>query len=164
MSPGLTFNLCLNIAGPDKGGYYHEMFLRGKQFLSELIPRVHIKAEKARTKMLDYPWYPDFETMPHLLASSPECVFRSDCRFPWKAAPSAVDTAVSLLQQQQEQQRRLLEELVSLTHRQSNAMDDHGTLSLLNLLHEGHTGYQTPLQRALNQAIEFRSLLSSLHF
>jgi len=140
------------------------MFLRGKQFLAELIPRVHIKAEKARKKTVDYPRYPDFETMPHLPPSSPRNVFPGDCRIPWKAAPSAVDTAVSLLQQQQEQQRRLLEELVSLTHRQSNAMDDHGTLSLLNLLHEGHTGYQMPLQCALNQTIEFRSLLSSLHF
>jgi len=157
----------VELAGPDKGGYYHEMFLRGKQFLAELIPRVRVKAEKAPRNTTDYPQYPDFETMSHLPPSSPENVFPSDCQIPWKAiiaASTAVDTAVSLLQQQQELRRRLLEEIASLTRRHLNSMDDPGTFNLLNQLHDSHTGYQTPLQRALNQTIALQSLLSSMHF
>jgi hypothetical protein len=38
----------LNLAGRDKGGYYHELFLRGKRFLSRRIQRIKIKGTGAR--------------------------------------------------------------------------------------------------------------------
>jgi hypothetical protein len=42
--------LCLfyHLAGPDKGAYYHELFLRSKPFLSRRIQRTKIKGEGAR--------------------------------------------------------------------------------------------------------------------
>jgi hypothetical protein len=38
----------LNLAGADKGAYYHELFLRCKPFLSHRIQRTKIKGEGAR--------------------------------------------------------------------------------------------------------------------
>jgi hypothetical protein len=38
----------LNLAGRDKGGYYHELFLRSKQFLAQRIQRIKIKGNGAR--------------------------------------------------------------------------------------------------------------------
>jgi hypothetical protein len=38
----------LNLAGRDKGGYYHERFLRNKCFLSHRIQRIKIKGTGAR--------------------------------------------------------------------------------------------------------------------
>jgi hypothetical protein len=38
----------LNLAGRDKGGYYHELFLRNKRFLSHRIQRIKIKGTGAR--------------------------------------------------------------------------------------------------------------------
>jgi hypothetical protein len=38
----------LNLAGRDKGGYYHELFLRSKLFLSRRIQRMKIKGTGAR--------------------------------------------------------------------------------------------------------------------
>jgi hypothetical protein len=38
----------LNIAGHDKGGYYHELFLRSKRFLSHRIQRSKVKGTGAR--------------------------------------------------------------------------------------------------------------------
>jgi hypothetical protein len=38
----------LNLAGRDKGGYYHELFLRSKRFLSLRIQRIKIKGTGAR--------------------------------------------------------------------------------------------------------------------
>jgi hypothetical protein len=46
----------LNLVGPDKGAYYHELFLRGKPFLSRRIQRTKIKGEGARK-----PSYPEDE-------------------------------------------------------------------------------------------------------
>jgi hypothetical protein len=40
--------LLLNLAGRDKGAYYHELFLRSKRFLSHRIQRVKIKGKGAR--------------------------------------------------------------------------------------------------------------------
>jgi hypothetical protein len=47
---GLTSLYCfvLNLAGRDKGGYYHELFLRSKRFLSHRIQRIKIKGTGAR--------------------------------------------------------------------------------------------------------------------
>jgi hypothetical protein len=47
---GLTSFCCcvLNLAGRDKGGYYHELFLRSKRFLSHRIQRIKIKGAGAR--------------------------------------------------------------------------------------------------------------------
>jgi hypothetical protein len=38
----------LNLTGRDKGGYYHELFLRSKRFLSHRIQRIKIKGTGAR--------------------------------------------------------------------------------------------------------------------
>jgi hypothetical protein len=38
----------LNLSGRDKGGYYHELFLRSKLFLSRRIQRMKIKGTGAR--------------------------------------------------------------------------------------------------------------------
>jgi hypothetical protein len=38
----------LNLAGRDKGAYYHELFLRSKRFLSHRIQRIKIKGKGAR--------------------------------------------------------------------------------------------------------------------
>jgi hypothetical protein len=47
---GLTSLYCsvFNLAGRDKGGYYHELFLRSKRFLSHRIQRIKIKGTGAR--------------------------------------------------------------------------------------------------------------------
>jgi hypothetical protein len=47
---GLTslYYSVLNLAGRDKGGYYHELFLRSKRFLSHRIQRIKIKGTGAR--------------------------------------------------------------------------------------------------------------------
>jgi hypothetical protein len=46
----LTFLYCsiLNLTGRDKGGYYHELFLRSKRFLSHRIQRIKIKGTGSR--------------------------------------------------------------------------------------------------------------------
>jgi hypothetical protein len=38
----------LNLAGRDQGGYYHELFLRGKVFLSRRIQRIKVKGRGTR--------------------------------------------------------------------------------------------------------------------
>jgi hypothetical protein len=38
----------ISFAGRDKGGYYHELFLRGKRFLAHRIQRIKIKGTGAR--------------------------------------------------------------------------------------------------------------------
>jgi hypothetical protein len=47
---GLTslYYSVLDLAGRDKGGYYHELFLRSKRFLSHRIQRIKIKGTGAR--------------------------------------------------------------------------------------------------------------------
>jgi len=57
---------CLNsshFAGPEKGGYYHEMFLRGKQFLSWHICRFKLKGT-GRRQPSSFKNFPDFSTLP----------------------------------------------------------------------------------------------------
>jgi hypothetical protein len=54
--------------GPDKGGYYHEKFLRGKVFLAQYIQRNRVKGTcvRARSNPDDEP---DFERMPPIVVS-----------------------------------------------------------------------------------------------
>jgi hypothetical protein len=55
--------------GPDRGSYYHELFLRGKKFLSRGISRMKIKGTGAR--MASNPdAEPDFYHMPPLAATT----------------------------------------------------------------------------------------------
>jgi len=51
--------------GPDKGGYYHELFLRGKHFLAEGIQRTKIKGMGPR-KPAAGEIQPDFYALPPL--------------------------------------------------------------------------------------------------
>lgn len=55
-------------SGRDKGGYYHELFLRGKRFLCERMFRVKIKGTKVR-KPPSTDDEPDFYAMPSLSVS-----------------------------------------------------------------------------------------------
>jgi len=180
----LFFWLLCGFTGPDKGGYFHEMFLRSKQFLAGFIPRIHIKAEKAHKKRMDHPWYPDFEAMSHLpLSSSPS---PSECQIPlsWKAINAASSTtgnrAVMLMvqQRQEQEQQQLCGSFVPLlSHWQSrNAIidDEEGSFSLNNrLVQGGLVAYQTHLERIwmeaatakykkMNETIELQHSLVSL--
>jgi len=60
-------------SGPDKGGYYHELFLRGKDHLCTKIMRMKVKG--TRTKAASDPsTEPNFYLMPALDGSSSESV------------------------------------------------------------------------------------------
>jgi len=61
----LLFSTCVwyQSPGPDKGGYYHELFLRGKQFLAEGIQRTKIKGMGPR-KPAAGEIQPDFYALP----------------------------------------------------------------------------------------------------
>ena len=52
-------------SGPDKGGYYHELFLRGKKFLAFRIQRVKIKGTGVRKPSSPHT-EPQFYSMPPL--------------------------------------------------------------------------------------------------
>eukprot|EP00980_Cylindrotheca_fusiformis_P030935 scaffold25655_cov142-Cylindrotheca_fusiformis.AAC.1 len=55
--------------GQDKGGYYHELFLRGKVFLSHNIHRVKVKGTKIRARS-NPEQEPNFYQMPWLAPSN----------------------------------------------------------------------------------------------
>jgi hypothetical protein len=55
----------LHCSGQDKGGYYHELFLRSKRFLSHRIQRVKVKGEGAR-KPSSPETEPNFYDAPYL--------------------------------------------------------------------------------------------------
>jgi hypothetical protein len=57
--------LHFNLAGQDKGGYYHECFLRSKCFLSRRIQRIKIKGTGPR-KPSSPETEPNFYDAPHL--------------------------------------------------------------------------------------------------
>jgi hypothetical protein len=56
--------------GPDGGGYYHELFLRGKEFLSQNIQRITVKGTKIRARsnpeqepnFYEMPWVSDINS------------------------------------------------------------------------------------------------------
>jgi hypothetical protein len=48
LSTAASLLISLNLTGRDKGGYYHELFLRSKRFLSHRIQRMKIKGTGAR--------------------------------------------------------------------------------------------------------------------
>jgi HSF-type DNA-binding len=54
--------------GEDKGGYYHELFLRGKAFLAHRVHRIRIKGTGCRKKSNPMT-EPDFSRMPPMLSS-----------------------------------------------------------------------------------------------
>jgi hypothetical protein len=68
---GLTslYYSALNLAGRDKGGYYHELFLRSKRFLSHRIQRIKIKGTGAR-KPSSPETEPNFYNAPFLPCTS----------------------------------------------------------------------------------------------
>jgi hypothetical protein len=59
----------LNLAGRDKGAYYHELFLRSKRFLSHRIQRIKIKGTGAR-KPSSPETEPNFYNAPFLPSTS----------------------------------------------------------------------------------------------
>jgi len=56
--------------GSEKGGYYHEMFLRGKQFLAKQIPRCKTKGTGVRKKYSSKN-YLDFSDLPPMPENTP---------------------------------------------------------------------------------------------
>jgi len=52
--------------GQDKGGYYHELFLRGKVFLSQNIQRIKVKGTKIRARS-NPDQEPNFYSMPWVM-------------------------------------------------------------------------------------------------
>jgi hypothetical protein len=76
----------LNIAGHDKGGYYHELFLRSKRFLSHRIQRIKIKGKGAR-KPSSPETEPNFYSAPSLPPT------KAHSRNPW--TPTAGNTLSS---------------------------------------------------------------------
>jgi hypothetical protein len=68
---GLTslYRSVLTLAGRDKGGYYHELFLRNKRFLSHRIQRIKIKGTGAR-KPSSPETEPNFYNAPFLPSTS----------------------------------------------------------------------------------------------
>eukprot|EP00980_Cylindrotheca_fusiformis_P002284 scaffold530_cov107-Cylindrotheca_fusiformis.AAC.8 len=72
-----SFNRQLNLYGfrrlthgVDKGGYYHELFLRGKFFLASGISRTKIKGTKIRLPANPHD-EPDFYSMPWVVGETP---------------------------------------------------------------------------------------------
>jgi hypothetical protein len=55
--------------GPDKGGYYNELFLRGKVFLAHRIQRMRVKGTGVRARS-NPETEPDFTVMPPVEVSS----------------------------------------------------------------------------------------------
>lgn len=55
--------------GKDRGGYYHELFLRGKQFLAHSIQRIKVKGTGVRARS-NPDQEPDFWSMPWVEGSS----------------------------------------------------------------------------------------------
>ena len=55
--------------GPDKGGYYNELFLRGKTFLAHRITRMRVKGTGVRARSSPET-EPDFSLMPPIESSS----------------------------------------------------------------------------------------------
>jgi hypothetical protein len=67
---GLFYSL-----GRDKGGYYHELFLRSKSFLAHKIPRTKLKNEGAR-KSTSPESEPNFYLLPYLPEEAPRTSHR----------------------------------------------------------------------------------------
>jgi hypothetical protein len=53
-----------HVSGPDAGGYYHPLFLRGMSSLAENIPRISIKGKGPRKTVPENA--PNFYDLPHL--------------------------------------------------------------------------------------------------
>jgi hypothetical protein len=71
----------LYLAGRDKGGYYHELFLRSKRFLSHRIQRIKIKGDGAR-KPSSPETEPNFYIIPFLPPT------KTPIKNPWIASVS----------------------------------------------------------------------------
>jgi hypothetical protein len=69
----------LHLAGRDKVGYYHELFLRSKRFLAQRIQRIKIKGEGAR-KPSSPETEPNFYNVPYLPST------RTPSSNPWIAS------------------------------------------------------------------------------
>ena len=78
-------------SGRDKGGYYHELFLRSKAFLAYRIPRTKLKNEGAR-KSTSPETEPNFYVLPFLPEEAPRTTNRLQGVF---AASSSAATNVA---------------------------------------------------------------------
>ena len=87
------FAYSVDCEGPDKGGYYHEKFLRGKQFLAERIVRTKLKgtrSKKPRASRIE----PNFYRWPALPASQPSMPQHDRVQVtPSSMRPPSVDVA-----------------------------------------------------------------------
>lgn len=62
------YGFCRLTKGPDAGGYYHELFLRGKTFLTKKMIRTKVKGTKFKAASSP-DQEPDFYTMPPVVVS-----------------------------------------------------------------------------------------------
>jgi hypothetical protein len=69
--------LCGPSTGPDKNAYYHPLFLRGKPFLAEYIPRQSVKGNGPRRPSCYIP-HLNFYGMPYLPPSRGEKGLKAD--------------------------------------------------------------------------------------
>jgi hypothetical protein len=63
-SPSFLLTGSWHLSGPDTGGYYHPLFLRGMISLAENIPRISIKGKGPRKMVPENA--PNFYDLPHL--------------------------------------------------------------------------------------------------
>jgi hypothetical protein len=63
-SPSFLLTGSWHLSGPDTGGYYHPLFLRGMISLAENIPRISIKGKGPRKTVPENA--PNFYDLPHL--------------------------------------------------------------------------------------------------
>jgi hypothetical protein len=84
----------LSSPGRDKGGYYHELFLRSKSFLAYRIPRTKLKNEGAR-KSTSPETEPNFYVLPYLPEEAPRTTNRLQGLFSPSSAGVADETKTS---------------------------------------------------------------------
>jgi hypothetical protein len=77
--------------GPDKGGYYHELFLRGKPTLCRKIERTRIKGKGAR-KAVDIETEPDFYKMTPLPPDDSAAMGQSPAALPATQSTGTTET------------------------------------------------------------------------
>jgi len=66
IGPRAHLRLRIHPPGLDKGGYCHELFLRGKQFLAAHIDRIQIKGKSSSRKSVPSEDLPDLYALPFL--------------------------------------------------------------------------------------------------
>ena len=91
----VSIHLFLSTVGPDKGGYYHEMFLRGKQFLTKHIKRSKVKGTGPR-KSVPPELVPDLYAFPPIASASAPRSMPRNAQYPSPALQQSSPTLAML--------------------------------------------------------------------